>query len=394
MKRDLELQLIERLLAHIESDSRDRSPAMVSRPVSDYLDPARFDEERAALFGDHPVVVGHTSQLGQPGSFFTHEASGVPIVVTRAEDDRLRAFVNVCRHRGGSLADTPCGTGRRLTCGYHGWSFDLEGQLRGIPMSDGFDQLDRSQFGLMELPLVERHGLVFVWPRPQTGHRDGHRDALDGVLCGVSDDLADQQPESEFLSFRSWEVGCNWKVLLDNFLELYHLPTLHSSNIGPMFEPNRILFDQFGPSGRRIDGRKSIRSLVDTPKETWRLRDHALITYYLFPNTQTFWTQDYFSWLSVWPVSVERTICTQSIVANWAADTDERRAHLQTNLDLFALTLDEDFASSETVQRGLATGANTVFTFGRHEQEASGVHAAIDEALARSRAICSPAVAT
>ena len=233
--------------------------------------------------------------------------------------------------------------------------------------------------GWSPLPVAERHGLVFVRPQP------GAPVDLDAVLGGFSDDIADEAPDTDLLALRSWEVEANWKVVLDNFLELYHLATLHASNIGPMFEPNRILFDDFWPSRRRVDARKSIRKLAATPRDTWRLRDHALLTYFLFPNTQTFWTQDYFSWLSVWPVAVDRSVVTQTIVASWAADSDERRRHLQTNLDLFDITLAEDFAVSAQVQRGLHSGANSTVVFGRHEHGASAVHLAIDEALSRWR---------
>lgn len=379
MQRELELQLIDRLLAHVEADTRDLGPSMVERPVAEYLDPQRFAEERQALFRDHPVVVGHTAQLVERGSFFTHDHAGVPIVVTRNEAGTLQAFLNVCRHRGGRAAADACGTARRLTCNYHGWTYDLDGRLRGLPLADGFDGLDHDRYGLVPLPLAERHGLIVVRPQP------GAPIDLDVLLGGIDAELAGETPEEHLLALRSWEVACNWKILLDNFLELYHLATLHAANIGPMFEPNRILFDEFWPNRRRVDARRSIRALPSQPRSSWRLLDHALRTYYLFPNTQTFWTQDYFSWLSVWPVAPDRTVCTQHIVAHWAADTDKRRAHLQTNLDLFDLTLGEDFAMSEQVQSGLTSGANDTVLFGRHEHGAAAVYAAIDEALDRRR---------
>lgn len=383
--REAELQLIDRLLAHVEADTRDLGPAMVSRPAGEYLDPVRFGEEREALFRAHPLVVGHTAQLAEAGSFFTHDHSGTPIVVTRTEAGELRAFLNVCRHRGGKAAPTPCGTARRLTCAYHGWTYDLEGRLRGLPLTDGFEGLDRERFGLVALPVAESHGVIFVQPRP------GEPLDLERFLGGIAGELAGEGPQTELLALRSWEVACNWKVLLDNFLELYHLATLHASNIGPMFEPNRILFDEFWPNRRRVDARTSIRRLPERPRSSWRLLDHALRTAYLFPNTQTFWTQDYLSWLSVWPVAVGRTVCTQTIVAPWAAADERSRAHLQTNLDLFDLTLREDFDMSEQVQRGLDCGANDSVLFGRHEHGAAAVHAAIDEALGRWRSGGAPA---
>ncbi|MCC6438212.1 MAG: aromatic ring-hydroxylating dioxygenase subunit alpha [Acidimicrobiales bacterium] len=379
MDRDTELHLIERLLAHVDADTRDLAPALVERPVREYLDPVRFGEEQEALFRAHPVVVGHTAQLPEPGSFFTHDHSGVPIVVTRNEAGALQAFLNVCRHRGGKAAGQACGSAKRMTCAYHGWTYDLDGRLRGLPLADGFDGLDREAYGLVPVPVAERHGLIYVRPRP------GGPIDLDRFLGGISAEVADEPVAAHLLASRSWEVACNWKVLLDNFLELYHLATLHASNIGPMFEPNRILFDDYGPNRRRVDARRSIRSLAGQPREQWRLLDHALRTYFLFPNTQTFWTQDYFSWLSVWPVAIDRTVCTQLIVADWAADTDRRRAHLQTNLDLFDLTLGEDFAMSEEVQRGLGSGANETVLFGRHEHGAAAVYGAVDEALGRWR---------
>lgn len=377
MERDVELSLIERALAHIAADTREVAGAVVRRPVADYLDPARFAAEQEVLFRDHPVVVAHSAQLPTPGSYVTHDHSGLPLLITRDEHAGLHAFANVCRHRGARLCTAPAGTGRRLTCPFHGWTYDLAGSLRGVPQAEGFAGYDPFGFGLAPVPVAERHGFVFARPRVGGAPID-----LDTLIGGLDADLSARRPEGHVLARRRWEVACNWKVLLDNFLEMYHVPVLHRENIGPLFEPNRSLYDRFGRNGRRIDPRASIRRLVGEPQDRWRLRDHALVTYHLFPNVQTFWTQDYLSWLSVWPVSVDRTICEQLIVAEWAADTDERRAHLQANLDLFDQTLGEDFAMSEGVQIGLRSGALEQVTFAGFEGGAAAVHVAIDELLA------------
>ncbi len=380
MERAVELELIDRVLAHVVADTRELAADVARRPVADYLDPDRFARERAALFADHPVMVGHTAQLPEPGSFFTHDHTPVPVLVTRAADGGLRAFANVCQHRGARLCQQPDGgRGRRVTCPFHGWSYDLDGQLVGLPNAEGFSGVDRSAHGLVPLPVAESHGYVFV--RPRVGGAPIDPATLLGEVDG---DLGVDRPEGHLLALRHWEVACNWKVLLDNFLEMYHVPVLHRSNIGPMFEPNRSIQDHFGPHGRRIDPRTSIRRLTGAPRPTWRLRDHALITYYLFPNVQTFWTQDYLSWLSVWPVAPDRTVCTQHIVADWQPDSEENRRHLQTNLDLFDLTLAEDFATSVGVQQGLTSGALREVLFARYEQGAAHVHTSIDEALARA----------
>ncbi len=381
MERAVEVALIERALAYTAEDRRELATDIVRRVVTDYLDPERFADERNALFRHHPVIVGHLAQLPDPGSFFTHDHSGLPLLVTRDHNGDLRGFANVCQHRGARLCSEAAGVARRLACPFHGWTYDLAGRLRGVPNAEGFAGLDLDELGLVPVPVAERHGFVFARPTPGGPPID-----LDVVLRGVDGDFTADRPERHVLAHRQWEVACNWKVLLDNFLEMYHVPVLHSGNIGPMFEPNRSLYDQFEPNGRRIDPRRSIRRLADEPRERWRLRDHALATYFLFPNTQTFWTQDYFSWLSVWPIATDRTVCVQMIVADWAPDTDERRAHLQTNLDLFDQTLSEDFAISAGVQQGLTSGALREVTFARYESGAAAVHACIDSALERFRA--------
>ena len=136
-----------------------------------------------------------------------------------------------------------------------------------MPQPDGFDELDRDQHGLAPVPIAERHGFIFVRPRIHGPAID-----LDAVLVGVDADLAVDRSERHLLAQRDWEVACNWKVLLDNFLEMYHVPVLHNRNIGPMFEPNRSVYDDFGQNGRRIDPRRSIRRLADEPRDGWRLR--------------------------------------------------------------------------------------------------------------------------
>ncbi len=380
MNRDLEIDLVKRALGQASTSPTAADAGPSRRPVADYFDPQRFTEEQQALFRSYPVVVGHTAQLSEPDSWFTHDHSGVPILVTRAADGELRAFLNVCRHRGAKAAAQPCGQSRRLTCRFHGWTYDLEGRLRGLPQPEAFGEADRSGIGLASLPIAERHGLIFVRPQADGGPID-----LDTVLGGVSTELEDHRSERHVLATRSWEVDCNWKVLLDNFLEMYHVPLLHGSNIGPLFRTELCHFEPIGHNGRRIDPRTSFASLAALPSDSWRLRDHALLTYFIFPNLQTFWTRDYFSWLSVWPIAPDRSVCSQLIAADWTVAEEGRQAHLQANLDLFDLTLSEDFGVSEEVQRGLACGANDTVVFGRHEAEAAAVHTNIDQALARWR---------
>ena len=210
MDRDVELELIDRLLAHVEADTRDLGPAVVARPVADYLDPVRFGEEQEALFRAHPVVVGHTAQLPAPGSWFTHDHTGVPVVVTRTEAGELRAFLNVCRHRGSVIVE---GEGKRasLQCPYHAWTYGLDGSLRAAPRSD--ETAPREELGLVPLRVAEWGPFVFVNP------------ATDGPsLEETLGELWSALPVGG-LAFHhrvEYALVSNWKVACVNYLECYH----------------------------------------------------------------------------------------------------------------------------------------------------------------------------
>ena len=112
-----------------------------------------------------PIVVGFSGQVRRPGDFVVHNDTGQPILVTRGTDGVLRAFLNVCRHRGASVEQKPCGANKRaFVCAYHGWSYDLTGRLVGITDGATFGDIDKSKYGLRRLKLAEKYGLGRVVP--------------------------------------------------------------------------------------------------------------------------------------------------------------------------------------------------------------------------------------
>lgn len=113
-----------------------------------------------------PVIVGHTSQLVRERDFVTHDASGTPLVVVRQADGSLRAFLNVCRHRGVRVVNSPCGNQRSFSCPYHGWTYGPDGALKGIPFRQAFDEINRDDRSLTSVPAVAHEGVVWVLPTP------------------------------------------------------------------------------------------------------------------------------------------------------------------------------------------------------------------------------------
>ena len=157
-----ETNIIKTVLQHTEDGTTDMQPALMRNPVTTYTDPDVLAQEVNTLFRKFPIILGHAEQLPEPGSYFTNDDLGVPILVTRNNDGVVKAFMNVCRHRGARLAGEPCGKAKTFSCPYHKWTYDLNGALRGLPQAAGFGDIDKTALGLGELPAFERVGLVGV----------------------------------------------------------------------------------------------------------------------------------------------------------------------------------------------------------------------------------------
>ena len=168
MQQADQVAYLERMLAMARANTRDDGPGLSHTAVEEYFDPVRYEREVAVLFRNHPVVVGFSAQLRKPGDFVTNNDTGQPILVTRGTDGKLRAFLNVCRHRSATVEQKPCGANKRaFVCPYHGWSYDLTGRLIGITDGAWFGEIDRAA----RPAAARRRGAL----RPGLGGADGAR---------------------------------------------------------------------------------------------------------------------------------------------------------------------------------------------------------------------------
>src|SRR5262252_5152383 len=167
MSRQDQIKLLKRLLHYVDT----RTTAMADSPwrndVSAYTDTGRLAREQRILFRKHPILMGFASEWSTPGSYRTDDYAGVPILIVRGRDNKLRAFLNVCRHRGAKIAEG-CGEARIFSCPYHAWTYDLSGRVMGIPDERSFPGIRPERPSLTELPLCEKHGLVWVIPTPSS----------------------------------------------------------------------------------------------------------------------------------------------------------------------------------------------------------------------------------
>lgn len=187
-------------------------------PAFCYVDPSFHDLERSAVFARGWQLVGRADDLAAPGDHVVAEIGGVPLVVVRGDDGVLRALHNVCRHRAGPLATCNGKGARTLTCKYHGWTYALDGQLRGAPEMGRAVDFDVAAIALPQAQVAGWRGLVFA--------ALGNVPTFETAVAGIDARLAADQP-LVFAERVSYDIGCNWKIYVDNFLEGYHLPQVH-----------------------------------------------------------------------------------------------------------------------------------------------------------------------
>ncbi|MGW4911168.1 aromatic ring-hydroxylating oxygenase subunit alpha [Streptomyces sp. NPDC004270] len=204
-----------------------------TEPVSyeDSISPVHYELEREAIFRRTWLNVGRIEQLPKRGSYFTKEldAAGTSVIVVRGMDDEVRAFHNVCRHRGNKLVwnDFPreetSGVCRQFTCKYHAWRYDLEGRLSFVQQEQEFFDLDKSRYGLKGVRTDVWEGFVFVNLDPES--TTGLREFLGEFAKGIEGYPFHKMTQAH--RYRA-EIGANWKLFIDAFAEFYHAPILHA----------------------------------------------------------------------------------------------------------------------------------------------------------------------
>ena len=208
-------------------------PELGTDPVSytDSISPEYYERERDAVFGRTWLNVGRVEQLARKGSYLTKEldAARTSVVVVRGMDDEIRAFHNICRHRGNKLvwSDFPreetSGVCRNFTCKYHGWRYTLEGELTFVQQEDQFFNLDKADYPLASVQCEVWEGFIFVNLDPK--NTTSLREYLGEFGKGLEGYPFDRMTQAH--RYRA-EVGSNWKLFVDAFTEFYHAPVLHA----------------------------------------------------------------------------------------------------------------------------------------------------------------------
>jgi choline monooxygenase len=334
-------------------------------PNEVYVDPSFAQDERDQLLARTWTCVGVGAHVPRPGDVRPVRILGLPLLLVRDLKGEIRVFHNVCSHRGAELVTTPCSVKRRLTCPYHSWTYDLEGKLCATPSVGGPGQndcsgFDRAKHGLKALRTAVWFDVVFVNISGDAPSFEDHIEPLAERWQGFDPSLLRHGGADSSLLF---EVGCNWKLAVENYCEAYHLPWVHPGlNAYSRLEDHYdiALEGRFAGQGSRVyaprlsdDGAQFPR-FPDLP-EPWQAGAEYVA---LFPNVMLGIHADHLFVVYLEPVSVDRTVEYFEIYyVGEAALGDDYAALRQANARGWRAIFNEDQDIVERMQRGRASPA-------------------------------------
>jgi phenylpropionate dioxygenase-like ring-hydroxylating dioxygenase large terminal subunit len=385
-----DVQIVRRVLAHIDAGTTDEGEVW-REPVENYLEPTRFADE-LRLLRSLPSVFIPSATIPNPGDHVERVCFGTPLFAVRGNGGRARVFRNACRHRGMPLVE---GTGcsRALVCRYHGWTYRLDGSLAHVPHANAFPDLNMSARGLVEVTSIEADGLIVIGALEPDAAQSSLRACAQDAMTALTDGSPWRSkllPAERLVGENSVLLQINWKVLVEQFLEGYHIRSTHHETFFPLQYDDLNVVEMFGPNSRITFPFRNIERLRNRPESMWTIERRATFVYQLFPNVMLATFPDQVIVVVVDPIDVDHSRITSYNVAKpeVAEAVTGAAGDAGTAPSLLTRGVLEDNEMSAGVQRGLHAGANEFVEFGRHESAIGHFHATLDQRLALLTEVC------
>jgi phenylpropionate dioxygenase-like ring-hydroxylating dioxygenase large terminal subunit len=379
----------ELMLDYVENKKTFMGETTLRVTSRSYTDPDQWRTEIDQVFKRAPLMLAFTAELPNPGDYKAMDAVGMPVLINRDKTGKVRAFLNVCSHRGAPLAGEGYGNCPRFTCKYHAWTYGQDGKLLAISESNSFGEVDKSERGLRELPCEERAGMIFVCLTP-------------GVPLDLDDHFRGLLEDFEALDFHDWTYlgartieGANWKVAMDGYLEGYHFASLHPETIAPRTPSNRMHYEGFGPNFRiGFPQRRIGEALRAVPREQWGEQENNGFDFVriFFPNVAIFIAPEITQIAQIFPgPTPDRNRTVLNYLRRDPVQGEEDRAGVEAAINFFRdVTYTEDYLIGLDIQKGLESGAHDDMIFGRNERGNQYFHEWLNWYLAHDPAAPQP----
>jgi carnitine monooxygenase subunit len=360
------------MLDRLASGETTLAPAVVTVDASLYSDPACFEQEKLQIFRRLPLMLAASCELPGEGDYKAMEVVDVPVLLTRSRDGVARAFLNSCTHRGSALARGK-GCAARFTCPYHGWTFHNDGRLIGIASRAQFGDVDTADLNLVEFPVYERAGLIWVVLDSKS--------TLDMAtfLSGFDELLAGYDLGSWKLHEQVTLAGANWKLAFDAHLEFYHLPVLHRDTFGTNISNLAQYYFQ-GPHQRLglmsanplIPEQAAFLNLGQKPESEWDEDTMLFGEWILFPNVSLNCFHGGERVMVISQIFPGRTVDESFTVQTFLVENPVNDANREKidGIAKFIQTVvrDEDLPMSREQQKAMSSGLLKSVLFGRNEE--------------------------
>jgi Rieske 2Fe-2S family protein len=344
-------------MMHASRTTAELSPqdAPKTLPQKYFVSPEIFEREQEKIFARHWVLVGHQSDVAKAGDFFLATIRGESVIVARDQKSEVRAFYNVCRHRGTRLCEEASGHASAIQCPYHAWTYSLEGRLIGAPHMDEVRGFNRTQYSLYPVKVGVWDGFIFVSLANDATPLEEWFAPLSGKFSHWN--VAQLRSAKRV----KYDVRANWKLMFENYAECYHCPGVHPQlqKISPSDSAENDLREgPFLGGFMKINAGKSLTMSGNACAAfVGEIENLQQVFYYsIFPNMLLSLHPEYVMVHQLWPQSPERTL----IICDWLFHPDafvRPDFNPEDAIEFWDVTNKQDWHVCELSQQGIASRA-------------------------------------
>jgi phenylpropionate dioxygenase-like ring-hydroxylating dioxygenase large terminal subunit len=344
----------------------DGFPVLPEVPTGRYFDP-RFEAlEKEHLWKKTWLLACLATEIPTAGSYRLFEQVDQSVIVSRGKGGEIRAFHNTCRHRASALLLAPQGKAMRFVCPYHAWGYSLEGKLISVPDAHDFACLDKSERGLLPVRVETWRGLVFI-------NLDDNAEPLADFMAPLASQTKGYPLEKLVVKDRLFvPMDTNWKTAYHNFLEIYHVGTVHAKSIAPFLDSASFVVALLANGHSRFATRKRkgatiFKTDLAIPEDTGELFKQCTVALPKFPNTFFALDPIGFTMQSFWPAGPGKSVMEARLLG-WESDLPQDRDYWATMRTAVEDILAEDLELFGSIQRGLESGLMPKVLMGYQER--------------------------